>query len=63
MSNSAENVKEIRQLLMSFELVEPSMSYDIPKQMILMVIEAMDDIQNGRIDISEYEKHSPILPS
>ena len=28
MSNSAENVKEIRQLLMSFELVEPSMNYD-----------------------------------
>lgn len=27
-SNSAENIKEIRQLLMSFELVEPSMNYD-----------------------------------
>ena len=42
---------------------ENSHRYVIPKQMILMVIEAIDDIQNGRIDISEYEKHSPILPS
>ena len=46
---------------------ESNHSYVIPKTMIPMVIEVMDDIQSGRIDIGKYMgangTNSPVLPS
>jgi len=42
---------------------ESDHKYMIPKFMIPMVLEAMDDIENGRIDYSGYKPNSPILPS
>jgi hypothetical protein len=42
---------------------ESDHKYMIPKFMIPMVLEAMDDIENGRIDYSDYKPNSPILPS
>ena len=42
---------------------ESDHKYMIPKKLILMVLEAMDDMENGRIDYSDYKPNSPILPS
>ena len=42
---------------------ESNHGYIIPKKLILMVLEAMDDMENGRIDYSGYKPNSPILPS
>jgi len=42
---------------------ESDHKYMIPKFMIPMVLEAMDDMENGRIDYSDYKPNSPILPS
>lgn len=42
---------------------ESNHGYIIQKMLILMVIEAMDDMENGRIDHSNYKPNSPVLPS
>ena len=42
---------------------ESDHKYMSPKKLILMVLEAMDDMENGRIDYSDYKPNSPILPS